>query len=182
MFLAAAGLSALLLSGPAARADTDVILEAYGQQLTGDGLGLGLGGRVQATRAAFLSVEGRGTVGGTWLGRGTVGLDLFGGSETIDLTLGLFLGTTGSWDPLLANPVDPTAGFELGLGLNLGPVRGRYRHADGFRGPLEYRLTQNDWRLGYELGRTQFFGQYVRFNPGETRVVGGFGLGMSMTF
>lgn len=177
--------SSLALASTPAWAETDLSLEAYGQQVVGDGpsVGLGLGARLQATRATFVAAEGRGTPGGHWIGRGTVGLDLFGGSETIDLTAGLFLGTTGSWAPVGANVVDPTAGFELGLGLNLGPVRGRYRHADGFRGPLQSRLTENEWRLGYELGRVQLFGQYLRFNPGDDSArIGGFGAGASMTF
>lgn len=183
--LAATLLLASLLGSPTARAETDISLEAYGQQVAGDGpgVGLGLGGRLNAGGPAFLSVDARGAVGGHWIGRGTVGLDIFGGSETIDFTAGLFLGTTGSWAPMGASVVDPTAGFELGLGLNVGPVRGRYRHADGFRGPLESRLTENEWRLGFELGRMQLFGQYVRFNPGDDSArIGGLGAGASLTF
>lgn len=182
MTLALTTMTALLVGSGQARADTDVTVEAYGQQLTGDGVGLGLAGRVQATRATFIAAEARSSFGGHWIGRGTVGIDLFGASETIDLTAGLFLGTTGSWVPVGTNAIDPTAGFELGVGLNVGPVRGRYRHADGFRGPLEYHLTENEWRLGYEIGRLQLFGQYVRFNPGVDQAVGGFGAGASMTF
>lgn len=183
--LAAALLLTAALTSPSARAETDVTVEAYGQQVVGDGpgVGLGLAGRLNAGGPAFLAVEGRGAVGGHWIGRGTVGLDLFGGSETIDVTGGLFLGTTGSWAPLGASVVDPTAGIELGLGLNVGPVRGRYRHADGFRGPLEARLTENEWRLGFEVGRLQVFGQYVRFNPGDdSQRIGGLGAGASLTF
>lgn len=172
----------LLLSAPAFAGDgADVTLEAYGQQMFGDGAGLGLGARLQPG-SAFVAAEGRGLVGGHWIGRGTIGFDLFGGSETLDLTGGLFLGTTGGWAPVGLSGIDPTAGLELGLGVNLGPVRARYRHADGFRGPLEEHLTENEWRLGFELGKLQLFGQYLRFNPGEEQAVGGFGAGASMSF
>lgn len=170
----------LVLAGTA-RAEDSVTIEAYGQQMFGDGAGLGLGARVQPG-SAFIAAEGRSIFGGHWIGRGTIGLDLFGGSEVIDLTGGLFLGTTGSWAPVGLSTVDPTAGLELGIGVNAGPVRARYRHANGFTGPLEEHLTENEWRLGFELGRLQFFGQYLRFNPGEEQAVGGFGAGASMTF
>lgn len=94
----------------------------------------------------------------------------------------LFLGTTGWMKPLAASAVDPTAGFELGFGLNLGPVRGRYRHLDGFRGPLEARLTEDEWRLGFEIGTVQIFGQHTRFNPGEEPRERGLGMGAALTF
>lgn len=159
-------------------------VEAYGQQMVGDGPALGLGAKFTPTRATFVGLEGRSSVGGHWLGRGTVGLDVLGGSDTLDFTLGLFLGTTGTWEPVQIgmSSTDPTAGFELGLGVNAGPVRARYRHADGFRGPLEARLTENEWRLGAEIGRVQVFGQYVRFNPGDDNPMGGFGAGASLSF
>ena len=44
----------------------------------------------------FFSLEGRGGMNATWTGRATAGIDVFGRSERMDLTLGLFLGTTGS--------------------------------------------------------------------------------------
>jgi len=162
--------------------DIGLTVEAYGQQVVGEGPAVGLGARLHPTRATFVVAEGRGAVGGHWIGRGTVGLDLLGASKTLDFTLGLFLGTTGSWAPIGMNTIDPTAGFELGLGLNVGPVRGRYRHADGFRGPLESRLTENEWRLGAELGRFQVFGQYIRFNLGDDQAIGGLGAGASVAF
>lgn len=180
MSLPALAAALLLVSAPAAAEDRFTV-EAYGQQMVGDGAGVGLGARLQPG-SAFIAAEGRGLVGGHWIGRGTIGFDLFGGSETLDLTGGLFLGTTGGIAPVGFSAVDPTAGVELGVGLNLGPVRGRYRHANGFRGPLEAHLTENEWRLGFEVGRLQVFGQYLRFNPGEDQAMGGFGAGASMTF
>ena len=180
---AAFALAAAFLHLSEARAEDSVTLEAYGQQMLGDGPGLGIGARFEPGKAAFLSAEARSVFGGHWIGRGTVGLDIFGGSETIDLTAGLFLGSTGTWVPMGLSTADPTAGFELGFGLNVGPVRGRYRHANGFRGPLEEHLTENEWRLGFGFGdRLQVFGQYVRFNPGDQEAIGGLGAGASLTF
>lgn len=172
-----------LLSAPAS-AETDVQVEAFGTQLQDQhaSVGLGLGARVGAGGPAFLAGDVRVSPHASWIGRGTVGLDVFGSSETLDLTLGLFLGTTGWTRPLAASSVDPTAGFELGFGLNPGPVRARYRHLDGFRGPLEARLTEDEWRLGIELGRVQVFGQHTRFNPGEDPKERGFGAGASLRF
>ncbi len=160
-----------------------VTFELYGQQGFDAGVGLGAGARLHPGRSAFLNLEARGLVGDHWIGRGTIGLDLFGGWEAFDLTGGLFLGTTGAWAPVsIDTAIAPTAGLELGVGVNLGPIRARYRHADGFKGPLESHLTENEWRLGYQVGRLQIFGQYLRFNPGDEVPVGGFGLGGAATF
>lgn len=178
-----AALLPLLLIAPA-MAETEVQVEALATQLYGEGpgVGFGLGARLGAGGAGFLGADVRLSDRASWIGRGTVGLDVLESSETLDLTLGLFLGTTGWMKPLAASAVDPTAGFELGFGLNLGPVRGRYRHLDGFRGPLEARLTEDEWRLGFEIGTVQIFGQHTRFNPGEEPRERGLGMGAALTF
>ena len=137
----------LLLSSLAWAADltAEASLQAYPHDLAG-----GAAFRLERDGGAFLSAEARSLVEGEWIGRATAGFDLFGGSDGFDLTLGLFLGSTGQWwEPSVR--AHPTAGFELGIGFECGALRGRYRHADGFRGPLEYRLTENEWRLGFAV-------------------------------
>ena len=163
-----------------AQAD-EISAEVLMQASPTEGLVTGAGARFQSD-GAFLSMEGRGAAEGAWIGRATGGLDLFGGSDRVDLTVGLFLGTTGDWgDPSIQ--MAGTAGAELGLGLHVGPLHARYRHADGFRGPLEDRLTENELRLGYRMFDTvEVFGQYMRFNPGEAAPIEGYGAGAKIVF
>jgi len=155
----------------------EVLMQASPQ----DGLVTGVGAQLDGGRT-FLSMEGRGAADGNWIGRATGGIDLFGGSDRLDLTLGVFLGTVGNWgDPSIS--MAGTAGFAFGLGTNIGPLRARYRHADGFRGPLESRLTENEVRVGYRMFDTvEVFGQYIRFNPGEEVFVEGYGAGLKLAF
>lgn len=168
-----------LMMGSAA-AD-EISAEGYLQATPTGELASGLGARLDSG-GAFLSLEGRAQPEGLWIGRATGGVDLFGSSDRIDLTLGLFLGTTGSTlDPSIETA--GTAGFEFGLGGNFGPLRARYRHANGFKGPLESHLSENEFRLGYRvLGNVELFGQHVRFNPGEQETIYGYGAGLKVVF
>ncbi len=171
----------LILAALSAAAQADEIsAEAYLQATPTEGLASGLGLRLDGGRT-FLSLEGRGGTS-VWIGRVTGGLDLLGSSERFDLTAGLFLGTTGDLaDPSISTA--GTAGFELGLGANFGALHVRYRHADGFRGPLESRLTEDEWRVGYRLLDTvELFGQHVRFNPDESSLAAGYGVGLKVVF
>lgn len=167
---------ALMGSAQADEISAEVLLQASPQ----DGLVSGVGARLDGG-SAFLSMDARGAAEGNWIGRATAGLDLLG-SDRVDLTLGLFLGTVGNWgDPSIQ--MAGTAGFEFGLGANVGPLHARYRHADGFRGPLESRLTENEVRLGYRMFDTvEVFGQYINFNPGDDVVIDGYGAGVKVAF
>ncbi|MFT5683889.1 MAG: hypothetical protein ACI8RZ_004821 [Myxococcota bacterium] len=159
----------------------EISVEAILQVTPSGELASGLGARLDSG-SAFLALEGRGEADGIWVGRATGGLDLFGNSERIDMTLGLFLGTTGSTSYPSIDTVG-TAGFEFGLGGNFGNLRARYRHANGFSGPLENHLTEDEFRLGYRAFDTvEVFGQYVRFNPGEHAVIDGYGVGVKVVF
>ena len=171
------GILALLATAQADEISAEMLLQGSPQE----GLLTGAGARLDGGKA-FLSMEGRSAVEGVWIGRATGGIDLFGGTDRLDMTLGLFLGTTGDWaDPSMQ--LAGTAGFELGLGGAVGPLHVRYRHADGFRGPLEERLTEDELRLGYRmLGTVELFGQYLRFNPGEQYVIDGYGAGVKVVF
>ena len=169
--------------------------EGYLQGLPGRGGASGAGLRLGGDGRTFLAAEGRVGTGGAldcgcasaplehwWSGRATAGLDVLGRSDALDLTLGIFLGSVGSWEPV-AVVADPTAGFELGLGLNVGRLALRYRHADGMRGPMEGWLTENEVRLSYEvLDNLLLFGQMVRFNPGDEVPRGGYGVGAGVRF
>ena len=155
--------------------------EAYVQTLD-DGMAAGLGAGLHGGGGAFLNGEMRGSGDGLWIGRATAGLDLLGGCDDIDVTLGLFLGSTGYWNQVALGSTG-TGGLELGIGGRIGDLHARYRHADGFRGPLEARLTENEWRLGYTVADTvELFGQYVLFNPGDDVRRGGFGAGATVLF
>ncbi len=167
------------LSNPAA-AD-DISAEAFLQATPNQSVATGVGLRLSAG-SPFVAAEGFGYSDGEWLGRATAGVDLLGGSDTFDATIGLFLGSVGNWqDPALS--ADMSAGYELGLGANVGPLRGRLRRVDGFTGPLEDRLTQNEVRLGWVFGeKVEVFGQYVNYTPRQDVVIDGFGAGASLRF
>lgn len=172
------GWMAALSGGAQAETITaEVLLQASPQ----DGLVSGVGGRLEGG-AAFVSMEGRGAMGGNWIGRATGGIDVFGDAERFDLTLGLFLGTTGNWEDASVTMAG-TGGFEFGLGTSVGPLSLRYRHLDGFRGPLESRLTENEVRLTWELLNTvNLFGQYINFRPTADLTIDGYGAGVGMNF
>ena len=157
----------------------EALLQAVPDGRVAPGLGVRVG-----DGGLFAAAEARGYGSEAWLGRGTVGVDLLGG-ETLDLTLGLFAGfagnTAGPW--LRTSTTDPTWGFELGLGAHIGPARLRYRHLDGLRGPLEDRLSENEFRVGAGfIGGTELFGQLVNFNPGEEVHVYGAGVAVGLDF
>ena len=167
------------LTAPAA-AD-DVSAEIFLQATPTQQVATGVGARLSAG-SPFVGVDAIGYSDGEWLGRGTAGLDLFGGSEAFDLTLGLFLGSVGNWvEPSLNAQF--SAGFELGLGARVGPLHGRFRRVDGFTGPLEDRLTQNEARIGWIFGdKVEVFGQYVNYTPRQDVTIDGFGAGASVRF
>jgi len=151
-----------LLTFPAATR-ADVALDGTGLAMVDAGPATALGFRLLGERGGFLAVEGRTVFAEGWTGRGTVGLDLFGGSDAFDLTLGAFLGGHGTFgEPVVY--VSPTVGFEFGLGLGIGPVRGRYRHVHGGSdvGSGLYGFAENEWRLGFRLpGDVTVYGQVM---------------------
>jgi hypothetical protein len=158
---------------------SDVAAEASLQHLP-QGVAPGVGARLVGERGTFLSAEGRAFGDATWTGRATAGVDVFGCQDGLDVTLGLFLGSAGAVEDVSIS-ADPTAGFEVGVGVGLGSLHGRFRHADGFRGPLEAWFTENEWRLGFRvLDRAEVFGQYVRYEPGDATEAGGFGAGVTV--
>ena len=182
----------LAVLAPTAQAD-ELTLEASLQGMADGGAATGLGARLSNDRV-FFSVDGRVGAGGAapelcrepledrwWIGRATGGLDLFA-SEHVDLTLGLFVGTAGGWTPDLLR-ASATGGFEFGIGANLRHLSLRYRHADGLGGPLEARLSEDEWRVGATFfDHIEIFGQYVRFDPGDRIARGGAGVGAGFTF
>jgi hypothetical protein len=145
---------------------------------TGGGVRVGLG-------SLFLAGEGRALGQGAWIGRGTVGLDLFSRSETVDLTVGGFAGMTGGLVPNLG--ATPTYGVELGLGVNAGRFSARYRRAMGLTGAWTGALSEDELRAGWRFGEEQrlfAFGQAVALrasHPDATDAVG-LGAGLSLSF
>lgn len=173
-------LALLALMSQTAAADelsAEIFLQATPSEQVATGVGLRL-----SAGSPFVAAEGFGYSGGEWLGRGTVGLDLLGSSEALDLTAGVFLGTVGNWvDPAMS--LDVSAGLELGIGARVGPLHGRFRRVDGFRGPLEDRLTQNEVRVGWVFGdKVEVFGQYVNYTPRQDLTIDGFGAGANLRF
>ena len=149
---------------------------------TPSALGAGLGLRA-GLGALFASAEGRSLGQASWIGRGTAGLDVFGRSKAIDLTLGAFAGALGGLDG--PAPAAPTLGVELGAGVHLGRLDLRYRHAVGLRGSVSSPLTEEELRVGLRLGEDQrlsVFGQGVRLRAGSKAGATGLGAGVALIF
>jgi hypothetical protein len=179
-----------LLFPLAAAADTSV----DGSLLaTSCGPAVGAAVRYQGEKGAFIGVDGRATPGDGAIGRATAGLDVFPKSR-FDLTFGAFLGgqggrldLAGEVDPPVVY-VSPAVGFEFGLGLGIGPLRGRYRYIRGGRTAYEDGPTlfaENQWRLGLELpAGVLFYGEVidaVNERDDDVRRIGA-GLGAQITF
>ena len=117
-----------------------------------------------------------------WAGRVGAGFDVLGGGG-VDLTLGLFVGSAGEWDASQGRAVlyaAPIAGTEIGFGVDLGRVFGKYRWLGGIGGgPIDDLLTENELTVGFELfENVQIFGQYLVLDPGERETSNGLGLGV----
>ena len=174
------------LAAPAAHAEDTVALEAVLQARPQDGGAVGTSGGVRVGLGSlFVAGEGRALGAGVWIGRGTVGLDLFGGSEKLDLTVGGFAGMTGGLVPDLG--ASPTTGVEVGLGVNAGRFSARYRRAMGLTGAWTGALSEDELRAGWRFGearRLYAFGQAVALrasDPAASDAVG-LGAGLSCSF
>lgn len=166
---------------PAAHSAPEVHAEANAQLLPTT-VALDLRARMEGEKDAYVCVVTRIDPTGTWVGRAGVGFDVFGAGETVDLKLGLFLGGTGN-AAALAMYGRPTAGAEVLFGLTFGRVSGHYRHVDGFAGPLEDRLTEDELRVGFRItDAVRVHGQYLIYNPGDAITRGGAGIGAEVVF
>lgn len=171
----------MLLLVSSAFAAPEFHVEASGQFLP-QTVALDVRGRMDGEHDGYLLTAVRVEPTGAWLGRAGVGLDVFGGGDGLDLRLGLFLGGTGN---LLVPSVTsrPAAGFEGWIGAKIGRVYGSYRHLDGFAGPLEDRLTEDELRVGFRVSdHVGVHGQYIFTNPGDRTWTGGAGLGAEVIF
>ena len=174
-------LVAALALTAAASAAPEYHLEAT-SQIMPKTVALDLRARVDGEHDGYVTTVARIDPTGTWIGRAGIGLDVFGGKDGVDLKVGLFLGGTG--DLTESSMIGrPTAGAEVLFGLKIGRVYGWYRHTDGFAGPLEDRLTEDELRLGFRVTDTvRVHGQYLIYNPGDEVMRGGAGLGIEMVF
>ncbi|MSQ04300.1 MAG: hypothetical protein EXR71_20870 [Myxococcales bacterium] len=151
-------------------------------QLMPDTLTLDLRARADGKRDGYVLAAMRIDASGRWLGRAGVGFDLFGGGRTVDLKLGVFLGGVGDLDDR-SMVGRPTLGGEVLFGLRFGRVYGHIRHLDGFVGPLEARLTEDELRVGFQVAEhVGVHGQLVAVNPGTEIWTGGAGVGVEVAF
>ena len=139
--------------------------------------GLAVGGGAELVQGrGFLRGEATGASGSRWIGKGTVGVDIFPRSK-FDLTVGLFAGTVGQY-VLPAWDFRPLAGCELGLGTRLGPISARYRHAEAFGG----EIAQDELRATYHLGKAiAVFGQATYLDPRDDMESTAGGVGAMLT-
>lgn len=171
----------MLLLAALAHAEPEYHVEAGGQ-FTPYAVVFDTAARIDGEHDGYILAAARVDPYGTWLGRAGVGIDVFGGGEGVDLKLGLFLGATGNLqDRSLWGR--PAMGGEVQLGLKIGRVYGFYRHLDGFMGPLEDRLSEDEFRLGFRItDQVRAHGQYVIFNPGDAQYQGMPGIGVEVVF
>ncbi len=151
-------------------------------QLMPETVTLDLRVRADGKRDGYVLAAMRVDPSGQWLGRAGVGFDLFGGGRTVDLKLGVFLGGVGDLtDRSMIGR--PTLGGEVLFGLRFGRVYGHIRHLDGFVGPWEDRLTEDELRVGFQIAEhVGVHGQVVAVNPGTQRWSGGAGVGVEVAF
>ena len=169
------------LAAPASAHPLEWHVEGTGEALP-EAPALDLRAHADGRHDGYVGVASRFAPDGTWLGRAGVGIDLFGGGDGLDLRLGLFLGGVGNaGEPSMV--ARGSAGGEVEVALELGRVRGSYRHADGFAGVLEDRLTEDELRLGFRITDTwRVHGNFVVLNPGDDQPRDGFGLGVEAIF
>lgn len=132
--------------------------------------------------------------GGSWFSRLTGGVDAFS-SDKLDLIAGAFVGGASSWPEGLAWG-SPMVGYELGLGLGIGPIKGRYRHIHGLR-PASEALTwgcetcpsgpwyEEQFRLSVDVAtKLSLFGELLLQDPCryDTDTYKAYGLGAVVTF
>ncbi len=168
----------------------DLTGEIYVQGIANGGAALG-GAADLVQGMGFLKLDARGESYQHWIGRGTIGIDLFPRSR-FDLTLGVFAGTVGHAiggdDETPSGELDmddahwrfsPTLGTELGLGTGFGPVSIRWEHA---RGGGDERFSENSLRVGFDIVRRRFttFGQVVYFEPESDPGATGVGIGAAL--
>lgn len=160
------------------------LLVGYGMQFLPDAPAHHVRARHVAASDAYLQGEVRYLPASDllWTGRASAGLDVLGGGNW-DLTLGLFLGSAGTWDRdrdaaiLYAMPI---GGTEIGVGIQGQRLSFRYRWLAGFGvGPLDDLLTENELTLGYQVTDSlQVYGQYLNLDPGEAQRSSGVGIGL----
>lgn len=171
----------LLVLASLAAAHPEFRAEATSQLLPST-VALDLRGRADGEHDGYVSANARIDPTGAWIGRAGIGVDVFGGGDGVDLKLGLFLGGVGDVTaPAMYGR--PAAGAEVLFGLKIGRVYGSYRHVDGFAGPLEDRLTEDELRLGFRLtDDLRLHGQYLVYDPGAVDPQGGAGVGVEVIF
>jgi len=174
-------LAAFALVTAAVAAEPEYHFEAT-SQIMPETVALDVRARMDGEHDGYVTTVARIDPTGTWIGRAGVGIDVFGGKDGVDLKLGLFLG--GAGDLTQSSMIGrPTAGAEIQFGLNIGRVYGWYRHTDGFAGPLEDRLTEDELRVGFRISDTvRVHGQYLIYNPGDAIIRGGAGAGLEVVF
>ena len=139
-------------------ADNTLRLEVVSQGMSQDAL-LSGGARLDMG-APYVSVEGRSQLSGHWVGRGSLGVDIFEDWEGFDLELGLSMSGGGDWYDR-AVYAGPGVGFEFGMGVNVGRIHGHYRAITPFSdNPVGMVSMERRWRLGVDVfDRLQLFGQ-----------------------
>lgn len=172
-------LAAALLSATATADDATLTLhasvsgaqnslpEADSDALAG---GLTLGSRLQLGRV-YGTLEGQGLGDGLWTGRASAGLDLLKRVDAIDVEVGIFAGAGGAAGSEAAPmiQIDPAAGYELGLGVQLHKVSLHYRHARGLAGDWQDERVQAGFTV---TERVDVFARYQRFMPQDTSTAG----------
>ncbi|MFH1464146.1 MAG: hypothetical protein ABIO70_07155 [Pseudomonadota bacterium] len=158
------------------------------------GPGTTIGGAVSGDHL-FAALDARGAWGGAWYARVIGGADVFS-SDKLDLTAAAFVGGASAW-PYAESRGAPMIGYEVGLGLGVGPVKGRYRHLHGLR-PASEALTwgcetcprgpwyEDQFRLQVKVSpKVSVFGDLLLEDPcryDETDLYAAWGLGGQVTW
>jgi hypothetical protein len=137
---------------------------------------------VRTKRDMYVYLDGQIGTAGTWQGRVGGGVDMLG-KMPVDLTLGLFAGASGDINNDALN-VLPDGGAEIGVGGEIGRLRGTYRWRIGAtRSPFSTFLMENEAEVGLRLVSTlRLEARYIHGYATETQDSHSLGLGVSYTF
>lgn len=170
-----------LAQTPAAFEDLDWHIEAS-SQLMPETVTLDVRGRADGPKDGYVLAAARIDPTGGWLGRAGVGFDVFGAGDGMDLKLGLFAGGVGDLTvPSMMGR--PTFGGEVLFGMRFGRLFWHIRHLQGFAGPFEDLLTEDELRVGFRFSeQLAAHFQLIATNPGTEIWSGGAGGGVEVSF
>lgn len=141
-----------------------------------------LSARLVAEKDAYVGVETRLAGNGRLVGRAGAGFDVFGGGD-LDLKLGLWLGSLGTWDELALHTT-PTIGTEVAFGVTWDRLYAQHRWIVGMgRSPADRVLSEGETLVGFRVvDEFRLYGTWTNFDPQGCCDRNAVGVGLAYAF